>query len=462
MIAELTGAEGVREIPPREGLFLTVPGSVALAPGLAPGTRIELRPHPSLALRLPGPRVYWSDWALNPRPDESGAGADVAAVSVRSPVGGRIAWFGLRIGQAVTPMDGLRLERLLRNGLLWAAGVPLAAPAAWPEARRAALVVTLDVEDEPRNAAATASLLRNRGLEGTFYVVSQLVEGDAELAAALGTVGEVGSQTSDHTPVAGLTQQEQTVRLRRAWSEIEAWTGRGPDGLHPPEERFDPRTLAAWAAAGGTYLLATNDARTGSPEIHRVGDETIVVLPRLLKDDYNIIVQDRVIRATSLGEAFLDGIRKQRAIGGLAVIAGHTQIMRPGGRIQALGSVLDSALAHGDWWITRAATVADWWSARERVRLSFVPPEARDAPGMPGTDSSDLLVEGPHDRRLTGLWVDVVLPAANGSLMPLVDGAPVEFAATEWGMRVPVGELPAGGARRISFVPVAEDDPRAP
>jgi peptidoglycan/xylan/chitin deacetylase (PgdA/CDA1 family) len=452
-VAELTGAEDVREIPTREGLFLTVPSGVSMAPGLAPGTRIELRPDPSLALRLPGPRVYWSDWALNPRPDESGGGADVAAVATHSAGGGRVTWFGLRVGQAVTPMDSLRLRRMLLNGVWWAAGIPFAAAAPWPEGARAALVVSLDVEDEPRNALATADLLRERGLPGTFYVVSQLVQSDSDLATALSAAGEVGSQTSDHTPVTGLTPQDQRVRLRRSWIDVEQWTGRGPDGLHPPEEGFDAGTLAAWAAAGGTYLLATNEARSASPEIHQAGDARLVVLPRLLKDDYNIIVQDRVIRTSSLGQAYLSGMRKLHALGGLAVVAGHTQIMRSGGRVEALGTVLDSALAQGDWWIAPAVGVADWWSERAGVRLGFVATDAGVLrPGIIAGGVGDLLVEAHPERDVTGLWVDVVLPAVTGALIPLLDGEPVAFTATEWGMRIPVGSLPAGTSRRISFV----------
>jgi peptidoglycan/xylan/chitin deacetylase (PgdA/CDA1 family) len=456
-VTELTRAEHVREIPSRPGLFLTVPAGVALSSGLAPGTRIELRPDPSLAIRLEGARVYWSDWALNPRPDETGAGADAAAVAIHSDAGGRIAWLGMRLGQAATPMDSLRLRRLAQNGVLWAAGVPVAAPGAWPGGHAAALVVSLDVEDEAHHALATAEMLSEREIPGTFFVVSQLVQGDSALATALGRAGEVGSQTADHTPVAGLTPQDQRVRLRRSWAEVESWTGRGPRGLHPPEERFDAATLAAWAAAGGTYLLATNEARSASPELHRVGAGEAVVLPRLLKDDYNIIVQDRVIRAKGLAEAWLAGLRKTHAIGGLAVIASHTQIMRPGARIDALASVLDSARLVGDWWIAPGGGVAEWWGARDGVRLSFASRGESSAPAGGGTWVEELLVEAPPLRPVADLWIDIVLPDAPAATFPLVDGTPVGFVETAWGMRVPVGDLPPGGVRRVSLMAAPAD-----
>lgn len=370
---ELTGAEDVRELETREGLFLTVPSGLALSPGFDPGTRIELRPDPSLALRLAGPRVYWSDWALNPAPDEGGGGADAAAVAGRTPEGGRTAWFGVRLNQAATVSDSIRLSRLIQNGILWAAGRPMASPAPWPDAKRAALIFTLDVEAEARNALDLAVLLEAEGLPGTFYAVSQMVQDDAELGAALAAVGEVGSQTTDHVPVAGLTAQDQAVRLRRSWTDIEQWTGVAPAGLRPPEESFDAATLRAWARAGGEYILAGNDARSGSPEIHRAGDALMVVLPRLVKDDYNVIVQDAALRADRLAEAFLNGTTKLRAIGGLAVVAGHTQIMDSGRRLNAYRVVADSARADGDWWITRADSVARWWRARSLTDLTFVP-----------------------------------------------------------------------------------------
>ncbi|HSH74764.1 MAG TPA: polysaccharide deacetylase family protein, partial [Longimicrobiales bacterium] len=451
-VAELTGAEDVREIPSREALFLTVPAGVSLSPGIDPGTRIELRPDPSLALRVSGAKVYWSDWALNPAPDESGGGADAAALAAHSPHGGRVTWFGFRLSQVATHTDSLRVARLVRNGLWWSAGVPLAAPAPWPEARRAALVFALDVEDESQNALAVADMFRRRQVLGSFYAVSQLVRDDEELATWLEIGGEVGSQTSDHTPVAGLTAQEQMLRLQRSWTEIAEWTGHAPLGLHPPEERFDANTLSAWAAAGGTYLLGSNEARSGSPELHGPPSDRLVLLPRLLRDDYNILVQDRVVRASRLRQAFLEDLRKFRAIGGLAVVATHTQIMRPGPRLDALGAVVDSARTQPGWWIARGGDVADWWSARAEVGLRFAAPESVEHPELAASGVSDLLVTAPSDRGVEGLWIDVVYSGARLDVTPLVDGQPVDFAATEWGLRVPVTDLPAGATRRIAFV----------
>lgn len=470
-VAELTGAQDVRELAARRALYLTVPDGTALSPGFDPGARVELIPEPSLALALKGARVYWSDWALNPAPDESGGGADVAALAYRARSGARGAWFGFRLSQSVTPRDSARLDLLVANGLRWAAGLASASVASWPGGRQAALVLAQNVEAGYGNATAMADLLRKRGVRGSFYAVSHMVLDDKGLADSLEAAGEVGCQTPDHRPVAGLSFQDQAIRLRRAWADVRGWTGVAPAGLRPPEETFDANTLRAWADAGGSYILAVNQARSAGPEVYDGAGRTMVLLPRLIKDDYNVIVQEGAIRTGRLTSAFLEGIDKIRAVGGLAVVATHTQIMGVGGRLDAVAAVIDTARAQGDWWIAPGEEVSGWWRARSGVRVTVVepgsPPESgdsagrnRDAPGHAGTSAAPrglrILVQAPASLPVSDVWVDIVLPEDPTGFGPLVDGEPVRYTGTPWGIRVPVGDVGAGEQRVVSLIPVEQ------
>jgi hypothetical protein len=446
-LLDVTGADDIREIPSRAGLFFTVPAGLSLSPGIDPGTKIELRPDPSLAIRREGPRAYWSDWALNPAPDPEGALADVAVVTLSTDEGGRVTWFGFRMSQAATPADSVKLWRVLENGLMWAAGTPLASASPWPAAAQAAMVFVLDVEGQESfvNARDAAAAFRSKDVPISFFAVSQLVEGDAELAQDLISAGEVGTQTVDHTPLAGLTPQEQGLRLRRSWRDIQAWTGVAPEGLRPPEESYDESTLQAWKDAGGAYILAGNDARSAAPEVHGTDGGSMIVLPRLLKDDYSVVVRDATLLSRSLSSAFLAGTSKMYAIGGLAVIAGHTQIITAGPRLDAFRMVADSAMADGDWWIARTDEVAEWWLARSGVVLRW-DDEAAAAGTLP-----QLSVSVDSGRPVRDLWLDVVVPRLPDEAIPLVDGVSVEYVAEPWGMRVRVGALEAGEVRRVSF-----------
>jgi len=164
----------------------------------------------------------------------------------------------------------------------------------------------------------------------------------------------------------------------------------------------------------------------------------MVLLPRLLKDDYNVFVQDGARRAERLTEAFLGGMGKLRALGGLAVLATHTQIVGTGPRLDAVRAAADTARAQGDWWVARAGEVADWWERRRRIGLSF-------AAGR------GIFVEAPADADVEGVWVDVVLPGGTADLAPQIGGTPVPFSTTDFGLRIPVGDLRAGETRRISL-----------
>ena len=148
-----------------------------------------------------------------------------------------------------------------------------------------------------------------------------------------------------------------------------------------------------------------------------------------------------------------------RAIGGLAVIAVHTQIVGTGRRLDAVRAVADRARAQGDWWIAEAGEVADWWKARSGVRVTMVHPqvEALEADSLEDRIlegwTLDIRVEGPQGESVTGLWIDIVLPRGSDAVTPAVDGVPVAYTTTDWGIRVPLGDLPAGETRLISLQP---------
>ncbi len=63
LTAELANAEAVGTLERRPPTFLAIPHGSAMAAGLPPGIRIELRNEPWVALRSPASIAFWSDWA---------------------------------------------------------------------------------------------------------------------------------------------------------------------------------------------------------------------------------------------------------------------------------------------------------------------------------------------------------------------------------------------------------------
>jgi len=443
-VASLTGSPDVREIEQREALYLTVPGDLALSAGFDPGTRVELRFESQLAAADTGARIYWSDWALNAAPAAQTEAVNTAALARVTPGGGHVVWFGFRLGQGARPEDEERLQALVINGVRWVADVPIAELLAWPGGARAALLIAQDVESEFPNATALAALAERKAVPATFFVVSQLALDYPAIADSLTAAGEVGSQTSGHTVLFGLPLVEQRTRLSRSWAEVRGWTGDTAFGLHPPEERFDLNTLRAWRQAGGSYLVAINDARTGSPEVFETGDGEIVLLPRLIKDDYNVFVQESAMRARRLTEAYLEGMAKIRALGGLAVLSLRSQVGGAPGRVAVVGEVVDSARADGDWWIATGRNVAGWWSARRTASLRMTR----------GTRGEIVVgVTAPSNAALSGAWLRIVRGAEMEGWVPTIDGRGVPYTSTPLEVRVSLPDLEPGAHAVVTIAP---------
>ncbi len=434
-LGTLTGATAIRELQQRKALYFTVPAGTPLSLGFDPGTRVELRYEAQLAAATGGPRIYWSDWALNATPADASGEVHAAATTGWTESGGRIVWFGFRLGHGARPEDNERMSLLLSNGLRWAGQIPMAGITAWPGGSRSALMISQDVESQFGNAVALADLARRKNARVSFFVVSQMALDFPQVADSLKLAGEIGSQTSDHTILAGLTYNDLRPRLSRSWAEIRGWTGDSTYGLHPPEERFDENTLRAWREVGGTYLLAVNESRTASPEIFATPAGQLVLLPRILKDDYNVFVQEGALRSLRLTEAYLEGMAKARALGGLAVISTRSQVGGEPSRVRVVGEVIDSARATGGWWIATGREISDWWLARRESGV-----QVRRTVG----GSVEITVTAPVRSALSGAWLEMILPGFPEDWLPTTHGRPIQYFESEWGIRIPVEPLSAG------------------
>lgn len=450
-LRSLTGALDLVEIPAGEAQYLAVPAALPLSLGLPPGARVELFPEPHLALQVSGPHAYWADWALNGAPETDGAAPDAAIVLHETRSGGRVVWFGFRDRQAVSGRDADRVRHLFLNGIRWAAGTVTAEIAPWPSGSRAALLVSEEVETGFENVVAFARVLRVRDVHGTVFPVSGMALEFPDIAEQIADIGEVGSQTADHVSPTGLPVDEQAMRLGRSRRELEQWSGATVVGLRVPEERFDAATLHGWRKAGGTYIAALNQARSAAPEVFSTDDGPIVLLPRLVKDDYNVYVQDGARRTGALLDAWLEGLRKIGALGGFGLLSVHSQIAGDPDRVEVVGEVLDSISGgETDWWIATGAEISDWWLARSEAVLQI--------DGTP--EQLSLRLATPASPALDEAWIELNLGRDSG-LRPYVEGRPLAWAPTDWGIRFPIRELATGEGSEIQLV-IPPGDPDEP
>ncbi len=432
---DLTAISDFNTLEQREALYLTVPSGLPLSVGFGPATRIELRYESQLALATSGTRLYWSDWALNAEPVEEVVGMDAAAWLGRTDAGGRIVWFGFRLGHGASERDEEYITRLFRNGVWWAGGVPVAEISPWPNGSQSALLLTQDVESRFANSLSLARVAKEKAVPATFFVVSQVASEFPAIADSLAEAGEIGSHSSDHAVIADRSYVDQRARLSRSQSELRNWAGDPVLGLRPPEERFDETTLRAWSWNGGSYIVGVNEARAGSPEVFDTPDGKVVLLPRIIKNDYNVFVQDGAMRSRRLTEAYLAGMAKVNALGALAVVSLRTQVAGEESRVPLVADVIDSARAQGDWWFASGSEMASWWLARWESSLTV--DEVDDG-------VLQIAVQADATLGLDGAWLEVFLPGLPEDWIPRQSGALMRHVRTEWGVRVPLLEIAPG------------------
>jgi len=366
LLAELVSASRADTVAASPEQYVTLASGSPLALDIPPGSRLELRSAPHVAVRHRGRDAYYSDRDLNPLPVEQTTLVDGAVVHEVS-ADRRAVYFGFELGTlADRPWEKAMMQILVRNAVALAAGIPIATVDAWPAGYSAAAVIAQDVEDEFENARPALDTLVAAKVPGTFFVVSDLARGHEDLTRAMASAGEVGTHTENHARLGG-DFDAQRRRLSATQSDLTTMLGRPIRGMRPPEEQFDELSLKAWKNVGGRYVFGANDGRSASPEMVQVGDAPFVLIGRVVDDDYLTIRRANIFEPERLAEDQLRAFEKVRELGGLFVMSYHSNMLARPKTIAALGIVARALKADTTVWLTTAGAVAEWWMMRHDI-----------------------------------------------------------------------------------------------
>lgn len=400
-LAELTGALRIDTLEWRDEVYVTLPVGGTLATDIPPGARLEVAPAVQIAVRHPRRDAYYSSLILNPEPVRREPLLDGAVVhNVRGR--SRIVYWGFELRHLVDrPWDAGVATLLARNSVAWAAGRPLAAIAPWPEGYEAAAVIAQDVEDEFENARFAVDSLEAAGVTATYFLVSNQAERNRGLVDRMAKHGEIGTHTTDHRALRGHPLDVQLQRLRAAQRALHELTGRTVAGLRPPEELFDRMTLSSWVAAGGTYLFGSNSARVAAPELIPVDGDTLVLLSRVINDDFISVRKAGKTDVPTLTGEYLNSLEKVKALGGLYMLSYHSQLLARPELVPALAQIARALRADSTVWVTTAGDVARWWLGRARLDVRV---ESRGAELLAS-------IANRGDRTVEGALLQITLPA---------------------------------------------------
>jgi hypothetical protein len=149
-------------------------------------------------------------------------------------------------------------------------------------------------------------------------------------------------------------------------------------GLRPPAERFNLETLRAWAEVGGDYVFAANNARAAAPEVVPLGRDTLVLLARVVADDYQVLERSGVRDRGVMAKDVLRDLDEVIAEHGLYMFSYHSHMFARPELRPVLRSLAEALESTPGLWVAPAGEVASWW--RARAGLTVVPsPDGRSA-----------------------------------------------------------------------------------
>jgi len=123
-------------------------------------------------------------------------------------------------------------------------------------------LLTFDDGPHAQGTPAVLELLRQAGVQATFFLVGEQVERRPRLAAEITSAGhEVALHCHRHRCLLRLTPGQVRDDLRRAQAVIAEATGQRPQRYRPPYGIFNAAALALARAHGWEPLLWSSDGR---------------------------------------------------------------------------------------------------------------------------------------------------------------------------------------------------------
>jgi peptidoglycan/xylan/chitin deacetylase (PgdA/CDA1 family) len=450
LVVGMTGAMRVALLEPRGTPYVVVPSGGPLSADVPPGARIELDPAAQVALRHRGRDAYYSEYSLQPRTAQGLPLVDGAiARSTRGRT--RVVYWGFELND-VTPRAWNRavVRLLVRNSVAWAGRLPLGWIEPWPHGRQAAAVLAQDVDDELANARNALDSLRTAGVPGTYFMTARFARQQRRLTRRLAAAGEIATYGESHSPVGGAPPAVQEANLRSAQGELRRLLGSPVAGFRPPSEQFDTTTMAAWLAAGGSYLFGVNDARAAAPELLRVGDDTLVLVSRIGAG--HLVLADASARDSQrVATALRLDLNQVRALGGLYPVSYPSRLVARRDLVPTLTRTARALATDSTLWAATAHDIAAWWRARAALRVET---QVRAASSM------KVIVHNRGAVTVNGAVARVVLPTsrrvvrASTPLLPSAAGV----------VRVALPAIPGGDTASVTlrFAPETTARARSP
>lgn len=355
---------------------LVFSGESPVAHSHAAGRRVELSRTSEALLRATGEmRAAQFSGPVRPNVDERKRTEGAVIFSEANELVGRVAFFAF--AESTWEAQPQATYELIDSTLQWLHRDPAVVRAAWPDGKRAAQVIAMDVDEGFANALPLASLLRSISYRGSVYIQTSAGKMFPNVVTQLARDFELGYLGDTPATFKGqlIGLQEQRMQVMRSDLASLVADTRGITGFRAPFEGYDATTERLLEKFGiGYHVAERHRGNVALPILIKTEGvappNTLVVLPRTQRDDISLLSEAPV--AEQLTKALIDDLDWILDNGALGVLSLHSKNLGADGiLLAALPGWLDHLKQRrSGLWLASGGEVADWWRERERLRYA--------------------------------------------------------------------------------------------
>jgi Polysaccharide deacetylase/Beta-galactosidase trimerisation domain len=303
--------------------------------------------------------------------------ASTSAIAANDIQGARRIWIGApEASWAGAQSD---MDKVLKDLLAWLHRQPTVTLASWPAPFQTAFFVEMDTEDKFENAAVLEKIFDDRGVRGSFYVLTSLALKHPELVKRLAAKHDVGFHADIHDGFKGLSAEQQDVRMRKMIADLKQIIGdtNRAIGFRAPLESYDKTTEITLRARGIRLHVADPGSSDSSLPVFSASEpglppeQALLVAPRTLLDDINY-QQMGILKPGIVKQVLLENLQDKLLNRGLGLLSVHTQnFARDSVLAKEVAGLLDEALRlRNKVWLPSGDQIDAWWRGRARVQVS--------------------------------------------------------------------------------------------
>lgn len=376
-LTSVTGLKSPYPVAPSPGEHAAFRGDRYYSGMLPAGFALPLPDQELIAGEAADPDVFRSDSRLAPSHEGQISKSALAVHGRRDR--GRFVWFGFNETQPASKLTTrAQLDQFLVGAVKWAARQPLAYAAAWPQNRRAAVLIGEAMSGNPKAAAASAAMFQRLGVPATFFVPGALATSSPDAVRALARAGEVAAMGDSDESFANQDVMRQTDRLVRSKETLANLRAPRALGFYPPQDLTNRDTRVALLNAKYSYYLSASEPAMASPEIYEPASKSWLRLERTAvtrfdrpwADDFEVIsaYNGPTPWGKDLGNGFLNDYSHAVQLGGLYTFLFRGELLGAPENLHIVESVVKE-MRSGPVWIASGSELADWWMNRDNLRV---------------------------------------------------------------------------------------------